>query len=336
MAGRPRAALCVRCACGVETVTDKLSVADGLSIVVPVYNGAATLSELARRLDAVFAGRAFPLELIFVNDGSEDGSWEAIRSLAARFDWISGVDLSRNFGQHNALLCGIRRARYATVVTIDDDLQHPPEEIPKLLAVLRERIDVVYGRPLRHRQSRWRVAASWAVGRLVRMGKQHGAPRFSAFRAFRVQLRDAFADYRAPFVSIDVLLSWSTTRFATVEIEHHRRASGRTGYNLEKLAALALDTFAGFGILRPQHAIWIGLAGLILGGAGLILRLSSATGLATVGVDLADLAALFALFTGLQLCVFGWFGRYVARIHDMATGRPTYVIARTTDGEAGR
>ena len=266
-----------------------------------------------------------------MNDGSQDDSWPVIGALARRFDWVRGIDLARNFGQHNALLCGIRAARQPVIVTLDDDLQHPPEEIRILLAALEARVDLVYGQPRRHRHSRWRIAASWLLGRLARVGRPGGPPRFSAFRAFRTRLRDAFAGHHAPFVSIDVLLSWSTSRVATVAVEHRPRASGRSGYDLAKLVGLALDTLRGFGAPSPWLAGGLGVLLLAAGAAGLLAAALDPPGAGGRGIGLGALVAVAAIFAGLQLCVLAWLGDYLARLHAAAIGRPPYVIAATTD-----
>src|SRR6202007_2379683 len=119
----------------------------GLSVVVPVYGSEAILPDLVRRLGAVLPSLAQSYELVLVNDSSPDGSWDVVRRLAGQHPWIHAINLMRNYGQHNALLCGIRATQYSIIVTMDDDLQHPPEEIPKLLAVLDQGYDAVYGTP---------------------------------------------------------------------------------------------------------------------------------------------------------------------------------------------
>ena len=131
-----------------------------LSVVVPVYNSEQSLPELVERLQPVLGSAAEHFELILVNDASGDRSWEVVASLAAGHPWIRGVNLTRNYGQHNALLCGIRKARYETIVTMDDDLQNPPEEIPKLLEELDRGNDVVYGVPESERHGLFRDLAS--------------------------------------------------------------------------------------------------------------------------------------------------------------------------------
>ncbi len=133
---------------------------DGLSIIVPVYNSAEVLPKLVERLDLILRGRGTPFEAILVNDGSRDNSWRVVCELASRHSWVRGINLMRNYGQHNALLCGIRAARYKTSVTMDDDLQNPPEEIPRLLAELDRGFDVVYGAPRKEQHGLWRDLAS--------------------------------------------------------------------------------------------------------------------------------------------------------------------------------
>src|ERR1044072_2314712 len=177
-----------------------------ISVVTPVYNGETSVTELCRRLAEVLPRISTQHEVILVNDGSRDRSWETISELCSQSSSVRGLNLMRNYGQHNALLCGIRAAKYDLVVSMDDDLQHPPEEIPRLLARLEEGFDVVYGAPkaeqngpARALASRFtRLALSAAVGGNV-------AKNVSAFRAFPTQLREAFAAYQSPFVSSDVL-----------------------------------------------------------------------------------------------------------------------------------
>src|SRR5215472_10897217 len=182
-----------------------------LSVVIPVYRSQSILPSLVRRLEPVLESTADNFELILVNDCSPDGSWEVICDLAADRSWIRPINLMRNYGQHNALLCGIRAARHDVIITMDDDLQHPPEEIPKLLAKLAEGYDVVYGAPEQEQHGIGRDFASWITKLALQnvMGADI-ARKVSAFRAFRAEVAKAFAHYSGAFVSIDVLLTWGT------------------------------------------------------------------------------------------------------------------------------
>ena len=179
-----------------------------VSVIVPVYNSEALLRPLVERLRPVLDALATEYELILVDDGSRDKSWDVVSDLAREQDWIRGIRMMRNYGQHNALLCGIRAARHAIVVTIDDDLQHPPEEIPRLFAALGESFDVVYGTPQREQHGLLRDLASQITKLALQkaMGAET-ASKVSALRVFRTELRLAFANYQSQFVSIDVLLT---------------------------------------------------------------------------------------------------------------------------------
>ena len=131
-----------------------------ISVVVPVYNSELILPELVKRLEPALTSLSVRFEVVFINDGSRDQSWKVIQELSRSFPWVRGINLMRNYGQHNALLCGIRAARFDIIVTMDDDLQHPPEELPKLLARMDEGLDVVYGFPEHQQHCLLRDAAS--------------------------------------------------------------------------------------------------------------------------------------------------------------------------------
>jgi glycosyltransferase involved in cell wall biosynthesis len=309
-----------------------------VSVVVPVYNGAATLPELVARLRAALAGRAPDAEILLVNDGSRDATWQAIAELAAepRRPRVRGIDLRRNYGQHNALLCGIRAAAGAVVVTLDDDLQHPPEEIPRLLDALSGEVDVVYGTPLAEQHGLLRNLASRATKLVLRgaMGAEI-AGRVSAFRAFRAELREAFAQYGNPYVSIDVLLSWATNRFAAIEVRHQPRREGRSGYTLRTLVRHALNMITGFSIGPLRLASAIGVASTLFG----LLVLAWVVGRYLVqGGSVPGfpfLASVIAIFSGAQLFTLGILGEYLARIHVRLMSRPVYSVRRSTPGEQG-
>ena len=228
-----------------------------ISVVVPVYNSQTTLRELVGRLAAVLPDVGDSFEAVLVNDGSRDGSWQVIVELARTHSFVRGLDLSRNYGQHRALLAGIRAARGGMIVTMDDDLQHPPEELPQLLAALTENFDVVYGTPRTPAQPRWRNLASRSVRFLLKnvMGAET-ADYFSAFRVFRAGLRSAFASCHGPLLSIDVLLARTTSRFASIAIEHQPPRS-RSSYSFGKLVRFALSMFVGFSLVG-EYALRLG------------------------------------------------------------------------------
>jgi len=300
-----------------------------ISVVTPVYNGEASVGELCRRLAEVLPRISAQHEVILVNDGSRDRSWETISELCSQSPVVRGLNLMRNYGQHNALLCGIRTAKYDLVVTMDDDLQHPPEEIPRLLARLEEGFDVVYGAPkaeqnglVRALASRiTRLALSAAVGSDV-------AKNVSAFRVFPTQLREAFAAYQSPFVSIDVLLTWATTRFGATTVAFQPRHSGSSNYTFTKLVRHAFDMMTGFSTAPLQLASLIGFTCTLFGLAVFIYVFVRFCLEGSVP-GFPFLASIIAIFSGAQLFALGVIGEYLARMHFRSMKRPAYVV-RTT------
>lgn len=304
-----------------------------VSVVVPVYRSQATLGPLVERLVPVLSAAFAAHEIVLVNDGSDDGSWETIVALGRRHPTVRGIDLLRNHGQHNALLCGIRAARHPVIVTMDDDLQNPPEEVPKLVARLVSGVDVVYGLPRRERHGFLRDFASrstkWVLERFMGAEVPSGV---SAFRAFRTDLRRAFADYRGTFVSIDVLLTWGARRFDGVVVEHAPRAAGRSHYGFRKLVNHAFNMITGFSALPLQLASWIGFAFTLfgLGVLAYVLAVYVVVGSAVPGF--AFLASAIAIFSGAQLFALGIVGEYLARMHFRLLDRPTYTVRAETAG----
>jgi len=303
-----------------------------VSIVVPVYNSEGSLTELVRQLDSVLRPLCDRFEVILVNDGSRDRSWDVVQQLAQEYEWVRGFNLLRNYGQHNALLCGIRFAKNDIVVTMDDDLQHPPEEVPKLLARLAEGYDVVYGTPQKQQHGLWRDLASAltkiALRSVMRVDVARSA---SAFRAFRTQLRDAFASYQSPFVSIDVLLTLGTTRFSAVPVRHEARGVGDSNYSFRKLATHALDMITGFSTAPLQLASVVGFLFTLFGFVVLayVLGRYAVEGGSVPGF--AFLASIIAIFSGAQLFALGIIGEYLARMHLRTMERPVYIVQSTTE-----
>ena len=302
-----------------------------ISVVVPVYNSEASLPELVERVRAVMSKLAGRYELILVNDGSRDRSWDVIASLSRVNPWVRGFDLARNFGQHNALVCGIRAARYETIATIDDDLQHPPEVIEVLLRKLDEGYDVVYGTPREEQHGLFRDFAS--VMTKVALKSAMGidiARHVSAFRVFRTRIRDAFETYRSPFVSVDVLLTWGAARFAAVPVEHQTRRYGASNYTLRKLVVHALNMLTGFSTWPLRFASIVGFAFTFGGILMLAYVLTAYLIEGRVVPGFAFLASTIAIFSGAQLFAIGVIGEYLARMHFRSMEKPIYVLREKT------
>jgi len=233
----------------------------------------------------------------------------------------------RNYGQHNALLCGVRAARFPIIVTMDDDLQHPPAEIPKLLEKLNQGFDVVYGTPQKEQHGLWRDMASVVTKMALQSAMGASIARqVSAFRVFRTQLRDAFASYSSPYVSIDVLLTWATTQYGSLPVRHDTRTLGKSNYTFRKLVRHALNMITGFSVVPLRLATYLGF-GFSLVGMLLLLFVLGRYFLQDVTVQgFTFLASVISLFSGVQLFALGIIGEYLARMHFRMMDRPSYTV----------
>lgn len=302
-----------------------------VSVVVPVYNSAATLAVLVERLGAALQPLISTFEIVLVNDASRDHSWSVIEQLSRVEPRVRGIDLAKNQGQHNALLCGFRAARFDVIVTLDDDLQHRPEEIVRLLEKLEDGYDVVYGARKAEGHGLLRNVASriTKIALQTAMGAET-AETLSPFRALRTSIRDAFASYHGPYVNIDVLLTWGTSRFGAVSVTHAQREKGASNYTVRLLLRHALNMITGFSTMPLKMA---SLMGFVFTGFGMlvlafVLVRYTISGGGTPGFPF--LASIIAIFSGAQLFAIGMIGEYLARMHFRLMDQPAYVVRGTT------
>lgn len=300
-----------------------------LSVVIPVYKGETLIEPLVAQLNKILPTVSEKYEVILVNDGSPDNSWQLIQGLARQHTWIRGICMMRNYGQHNATLCGVRAACYEVTITMDQDLQHPPEEIPRLLAKLAEGYDVVYGAPRKLPQALWRnvmtAAIKWILAKVIGLPSIHNV---SAFRAFRTNLREAFVNFQSPSLILDVLLSWGTTRFTSVPVDIAH--AEHTNYNFVMLIRAAMLIMIGYSTLPLRLASLIGFA-MTLFGVGIFIYVLTVYFTAGSLPGFPFLASIIALFSGAQLFALGIFGEYLARMFDRSMDRPTYVIQEVVE-----
>jgi hypothetical protein len=318
-----------------------------ISCVIPVYRAAPVLPELYRRVRAILTDENQTFEIIFVEDCGGDRSWEIISALAGADPRVRGFCMSRNYGQHNAILCGIREARGDIIITMDDDLQHPPEELPKLLAKLAEGFDVVYGPASEKKHGGLRNLASmvtkWVLQEAI---GAETARQVCALRAFRTELRGAFANYQSSYVNIDVLLTWATTNFCAVPVDHEPRRQGESGYTTRNRFRRCRGTTLGTGVrvdeaswkpcctepraVKPPYGDLSGLDGLSLGALRGVREVSASDVAIKLAFGICVRAADDA-FLNLAVCVDR---RYLGRGHTVPIA-PTPWRARVTERSAG-
>jgi undecaprenyl-phosphate 4-deoxy-4-formamido-L-arabinose transferase len=305
------------------------------------------LRELARRLVAVLDGTGLSYEIVFVEDGSPDDSWRTLKAIRQEHPHsVVAVQLMRNYGQHNALMCGFRHSRGDLVVTMDDDLQHPPEEIPKLLAAIKSGdLDLVYGTYDAKQHRSWRNASSRVVNAFYRAVFK--LPIWvTSFRMVRRPLLESTFPYTLNFTYIDGLLAWNSQRVGQVVVEHRPRAHGQSGYSLTKLTLLALNLFTNFSLLPLQMVSVVGLLAA-LGGLVLAVILVVLHFLNVITVQgYASTMIVVLVLGGVQLLSLGILGEYIGRLHLNVNRKPQYVerhvlpatdgAAASTDGETGR
>ncbi len=302
-----------------------------ISAIIPVYNSQGSLAGVVERLANVLAGLTNHFEIILVDDCSRDSSWQVVQELAASHSQVRGIHLMRNYGQHNALLCGIRAARCELCVTLDDDGQNPPEEIPNMVAKLEQGFEVVYGTPQKQQHGLWRDAAS-VITKLVltNMMGAETARSTSAFRLFYTRCREAFANFQGPYVSIDVLLTWGCSRFTAVPVKHLERTIGKSNYTFRKLVRHAITLLTGFSVLPLQIASFAGFVSVIFGLLILVYVVIRYIIQGGVVPGFSFLASTIAVFSGVQLFALGMIGEYLARMHFRIMDKPSYAIADTT------
>jgi len=298
-----------------------------VSVVVPVFRSSGTLDELVRRIAAALGDTEF--EVILVEDASGDDTWLTVARLAGSYPMVTGLRLGRNAGQHSALVAGVRAARYPITVTIDDDLQNPPEEIPRLVSALEASGgDVVYGIPRETAQAGWRKGSGWLVRRSMKaaLGVDE-VVNMSSFRAFHTSLRDAFDVRVGPGVSLDALLAWGSSQFSAVEVQHDERAIGRSNYSFRKLLSFALDTLTGYTTVPLRIVSGLGVATAIAGLLAMVVfvLIPFVRGISPQGFPF--LASTIILFAGIQLVTLGVIGEYLARMHFRIMNKPEYVVA---------
>lgn len=300
-----------------------------ISVVIPVYGSATILPSLVQKLEEALSAAAGEngFEAVLVHDHGPDDSWQVLKTLAADRPWLKGINLRRNAGQHNAVMAGFAHASGRYVITMDDDLQHDPNDIPRIVEALKAGADLVYVHFEARQHALWKRLGSafndWVASRLL--NKPVGL-YLSPFRGIRSEVCQTSLEYRGPFVYVDGLLLQSTSNISSITARHHLRQDGKSGYSLRKSVALWLQMATSFSIVPLR---FVSLAG-IAASAGAFLFASIVVARKLMNPDLAvgwsSLIVAIMFMGGLQLLALGAIGEYTGRILLNVNNRPQYVI----------
>lgn len=304
-----------------------------LSVVIPVYNASGSLSELLRQLVGVLSKSESGYEIILVDDCSPDNSWQVIQELALLYPQIRGFQLMHNEGQATATLCGMARAAGEIVVTMDDDLQHPPDQLPRLLETLKAHpeIDCVLGYFEEKHHAFYRNVGSALIRKIN--AAAFGLPasvRSSAFRALRRPVLDAIVNQRTMSAAMPALLFGTTRRVMSIPVDHAPRHAGKSSYSFGKQLALALDNICNATMLPLRL---VSVLGLLMCALSMVLVVFYLTryfmGIIQVA-GWATVVLLLTFFSGVTLLSLGVFGEYLVRVLREVRQRPMYVVRETT------
>ncbi len=303
-----------------------------ISFVVPVYNGAMMAERLYDRLAPV-ARSLGKYEIIFVDDGSTDGSLSSLKKLLAKDASVCVVQLSRNFGQHNATLAGLSCAQGDVVITLDQDLQNPPEEIPHLIDKLLEGFDVVYGLPEERAYGFFRAATSgfskWVSKKVLSTSLKGNS---SSFRALRKWVVDEIVKYKSSYIYIDGLIGWTTTNIGGVAVKN-AKAETESHYTIQRLINHGLNLLVNFSIRPLQIASLVGAASAVFGLFGAIIVIAEKILLGVPVQGWASLMVVVLVVGGLQIGFLGLIGEYTGRILMNSNSSPVFVIREIRKGK---
>jgi len=301
-----------------------------VSVVIPVFNEEKNLRNLYERLTHVLHKLRRPYEIIFVDDGSTDNTFDRLIALHKEDNRVKIIRFTRNFGQHAAITAGFDFCKGEAVVLMDADLQHPPEEIPKLYAKFQEGRDVVYAIRRNRQDSFFRTMSSKVILFVMKklMGP-HIPMNIGSFKVISRRVIEALKQCPEKSRFLDGLIAWLGFSHVGVEVKHSERAAGQTKYNFSKLLFLSLNLITGFSALPLQIAslcgILFAILGLLFGGYIFFRKIFG-------GISVPGYASLFVsilFFAGLQMLFLGIMGEYLARAYREIQGRPLYVIRET-------
>lgn len=310
-----------------------MSTGPSLSIVIPVYNGAETVGELVKELVDIDIDGG--LEIVLVDDCSVDDSREVCERMVktATVVPIALVKLSRNYGEHNAVMAGLAYARGNYVITMDDDLQNPPSEVKRLYEYARDTgKEVVYTYYEQKKHSAFRKLGSWLANRTadILLDKPRGL-YFSSFRCISSFVAREIQRYDGPFPYVDGMIMQVTQSVGQLKVEHLARKAGESGYTFRRLVRLWLSIFLNFSIMPLRLSTLLGILLVAMGALVMVVVLYEYL-TADLPVGWASLMGVIFLFSGAQLIILGIAGEYIGRLYLTANRQPQYVVAGVDRG----
>lgn len=305
-----------------------------LSIIVPVYNSASVIGRLVDTLEKELLS-LFELEIILVNDGSPDSAcFEVCQDIAVKNKKVKFLNLSRNFGEHNAVMAGLNSCTGEAAVIIDDDFQNQPSEVIKLVDKLNEGYDVVYTYSKNKKHSLFRnlgsqfnnLIASFLLGKPFNL-------YLSSFKAINRFVIDEIIKYKGPYPYIDGLILRITKNYCRFLVEHRASEKEKSGYTSQKLFALWMNMFTNFSILPLRMAICLGFVFAVFGFFGAVIFFVEKLRNPDLPVGWASLIITLLVISGIQLFAIGMVGEYLGRLFLKENGNPQFVIRNTVNCE---
>ena len=301
-----------------------------ISIVVPVYNSSSIIENLTKDIVSITKdlSNVDKVQLILVNDCSTDDSWKKISILSEKYkESVIGVNLMRNYGQHNAIMAGLKLANGEYILLMDDDYQHPPKEIPKIFAKIKEGYDVCYTSYKNNTYSRLKIFGSWINKKISNILIDKPKDIYlSSFKIITKKVLKEIIKYDGPFVYIDGLIFDITKNVTSIDIDHSERKTGSSNYNIFKLISLWLRVLTNFSIVPLRVATFIGffmtLISFIIVIFIVILKFKNPE----IAAGWASLSTLIVFFSGIQLILIGLVGEYIGKSYIKLNKKPQFVI----------
>ena len=298
-----------------------------ISIVIPTFNAENNIRKLYLDIKSNLEVKKIKFECIFVDDASKDNTWLEIKSISNEFQNISAYRLSKNFGQQNATLLGVRKAKENLVLTMDDDFQHPPNEIFKLLDTMDENTDIVYGVPVEEKRNLFRnISSIFSKIFFKNLLNLEYARKINSFRLFRKKLIENLNEFNSPVVDIDAILSWTTDKVRSVEIENNKRMQGKTGYNIFNLINYFFNMLVGISVAPLRLALFLSLLFLLFGIILFIYVIITFFTSENIVPGFTFLASLILIFSAVQVFLIGIVGEYISKIFSKSVNKPQYMI----------